>query len=211
MLTESLNKKSEENKIKERERKELKRNIQDGCKFIPLYRNVTYRAAVRKRHFLVSVAGNVPCPTSTHRVYVSGVTLETKNNRRYPLRKGLHFSLGQIKATSSSDVLESIELGQRLTRTSIISTIGFQILILSYIYIYMEWLQTGSRMVTGFTHLQLVTTINRKSLRIYTVYSSLYYALNLFKLLCLHQSSGNGFQRQTFHFLWVPKLSPCFS
>jgi hypothetical protein len=27
----------------------------------------------------------------------------------------------------------------------------------------------------------------------------------------LHQFSGNSFQRQTFPFLWVPELSPCFS
>jgi hypothetical protein len=26
----------------------------------------------------------------------------------------------------------------------------------------------------------------------------------------LHRSSGNGFQRRTFPFLWVPELSPCY-
>jgi hypothetical protein len=30
-------------------------------------------------------------------------------------------------------------------------------------------------------------------------------------MLCLHQSSGHGFHRRTFPFLWVPKLSPCLS
>jgi hypothetical protein len=29
------------------------------------------------------------------------------------------------------------------------------------------------------------------------------------QLLCLHQSSGNGFQRRTFPLLWVPEVSPC--
>jgi hypothetical protein len=28
---------------------------------------------------------------------------------------------------------------------------------------------------------------------------------------CLHQSSGNGFQRRTFHFLWVSELSQCLN
>jgi hypothetical protein len=32
--------------------------------------------------------------------------------------------------------------------------------------------------------------------------------LNLLSLLCLHQSSGNGYQRRTFPFLWDPELSP---
>jgi hypothetical protein len=37
----------------------------------------------------------------------------------------------------------------------------------------------------------------RSSLWIYTVSSSLWHALSLVSLLCLHQSSGNGFQEQT--------------
>jgi hypothetical protein len=33
--------------------------------------------------------------------------------------------------------------------------------------------------------------------------------VSLLSLLCLHKSSGNGFQRRTFPFLWVAELSPC--
>jgi hypothetical protein len=33
----------------------------------------------------------------------------------------------------------------------------------------------------------------------------------LLSLLCFLRSSGNGFQRKTFPFLWVPDLSQCFS
>jgi hypothetical protein len=44
-------------------------------------------------------------------------------------------------------------------------------------------------------------------------HSAIHYSINLslLRLLCLHQSSGNGFQLQTFLFLCVPELSPCFS
>jgi hypothetical protein len=37
------------------------------------------------------------------------------------------------------------------------------------------------------------------------------HTLSLPSLLSLHQSSGTGFQQQTFPFLWVPGLSPCHS
>jgi hypothetical protein len=41
---------------------------------------------------------------------------------------------------------------------------------------------------------------------IHALYSSLEHALSLPGLLPIHQSSGNGFQRRTFLFLWVPEL-----
>jgi hypothetical protein len=46
---------------------------------------------------------------------------------------------------------------------------------------------------------------------IQTLCSSLQHALCLLSLLCLHQSSGNAFQWQTFPFLWVLELSLCLS
>jgi hypothetical protein len=74
------------------------------------------------------------------------------------------------------------------------------------------WLQTGFGLVTGFIgHLQLVNTGNINSSWVCTVYSSLWHALSILNLLCLHQSSGNGFQRQTISFLWVSKLTSCLS
>jgi hypothetical protein len=44
-------------------------------------------------------------------------------------------------------------------------------------------------------------------------HSQIHYStyFSLLSLLCLHQFSGNGFQRRTFPFLWVPELSPCLS
>jgi hypothetical protein len=47
--------------------------------------------------------------------------------------------------------------------------------------------------------------------RFYMLYSSLEHTLILLSYLCLRQSSGNGFQRQMFPFLWVPELCPCLS
>jgi hypothetical protein len=58
--------------------------------------------------------------------------------------------------------------------------------------------------------LQLADTCNSIS-RIYKVHSSLWLALILLILLCLHRSSGIGFQRRTFPFFWVPELSLCFT
>lgn len=35
--------------------------------------------------------------------------------------------------------------------------------------------------------------------------------MSLLSLLCINQCSGNGFQRRTFHFIWVPDLSKYLS
>jgi hypothetical protein len=35
--------------------------------------------------------------------------------------------------------------------------------------------------------------------------------LCLLSLLCFHLSSGDGFHRRTFPFLWAPERSPCLS
>jgi hypothetical protein len=44
------------------------------------------------------------------------------------------------------------------------------------------------------------------------MYSAIYYSTHLvFCQLCLHQSSANGFQRQTIPFLWVSELYQCLS
>jgi hypothetical protein len=55
--------------------------------------------------------------------------------------------------------------------------------------------------------LQVIITVTL----IRTLYSSLHRHLSLLSLLCLHPFSGNGFQRRTFPFLWVPELSKCLS
>jgi hypothetical protein len=65
-------------------------------------------------------------------------------------------------------------------------------------------------LVTGFTeHLQLVTTSNDYNPRLYTVCNLLRHAFSLLRMLRLHESSGNSFQRRTFPFLWVPEIFPC--
>jgi hypothetical protein len=65
-------------------------------------------------------------------------------------------------------------------------------------------------MVLGFAeHLQIVTTSNYSAIANSYTPLSLQHVLSLLSLLCLQQYSGNGFQRRTFPFLWVPELSPC--
>jgi hypothetical protein len=63
-----------------------------------------------------------------------------------------------------------------------------------YCNMYMDkWLYMGFGLVTGLTgHLQFVIT----SSWIYTLYNSLWHALGLLNQMHLHQSSGNGIQRQ---------------
>jgi hypothetical protein len=51
--------------------------------------------------------------------------------------------------------------------------------------------------------LQVIITVSL----IHILYISLGHT-DLLRLLCLYQSSGNGFQWRTFPFLWVPELSP---
>jgi hypothetical protein len=64
---------------------------------------------------------------------------------------------------------------------------------------------TGFGLVIGFNGLlQLVTTSNNNNSLIYTVDSSIWHVLGLLSLLCLLLSSGNGFQRRAFPFLYVP-------
>jgi hypothetical protein len=64
----------------------------------------------------------------------------------------------------------------------------------------------------GFAgHLKLVTTSNNNSSWIYKIYNSLWHALSLLSQLCLHLSSGKGFQWQMFHFLWAIELILCLS
>jgi hypothetical protein len=70
----------------------------------------------------------------------------------------------------------------------------------------------GFEIITGIIgHLQVATTSNNRISWVYTFYNSLRHTLNLLSLLCLHQSSGNGFERQMFPSFWFPKLSPCLS
>jgi hypothetical protein len=77
---------------------------------------------------------------------------------------------------------------------------------------YGLWLRMVFGLVTGFIeHLQLVTTSNCSAIA--NSYSATHYSthLSFLSLLCLHQFSGNSFQQQMFHLLWVPQLSPCLS
>jgi hypothetical protein len=53
---------------------------------------------------------------------------------------------------------------------------------------------------------KLAITSNNNSSWIYTVYNSLCHALSI---LCFHWSSGNGFQRRTFSFFFVPERFSC--
>jgi hypothetical protein len=59
--------------------------------------------------------------------------------------------------------------------------------------------------------LQLVSTSNFSVNIVCALCNSRQRVLSRLSLLCLHHSSGNGFRRQTFPFLWVPKLSPRLS
>lgn len=59
--------------------------------------------------------------------------------------------------------------------------------------------------------LQHATTYNNNSSLFYTLYTSLWQALSLFGQPCLHQFSGNGFQRQLRTILWIAEVSPCLS
>jgi hypothetical protein len=52
---------------------------------------------------------------------------------------------------------------------------------------------------------------NNSNSRCYMIHSSLWNASNLLSLLCLDQSSYDGFQWQTFPFLWVSELFLCLS
>jgi hypothetical protein len=72
-----------------------------------------------------------------------------------------------------------------------------------------ERLCTGFLLVTGFIEfLWLETTCHNESSSMHTVLNSLKHTLSFLNLLHIYQSSYNGFQRQTFPFLWVPELSP---
>lgn len=67
-------------------------------------------------------------------------------------------------------------------------------------------------MITGFAGIKhFATTSNNNGSWIYTVYNSLWHILCRLSLLCLHQSSGNGFKRRTFPFLCVSELFWCLS
>jgi hypothetical protein len=69
----------------------------------------------------------------------------------------------------------------------------------------------GFVLVLGFgAMLHLTTTCNNNNSHLY---SEIYYehAICHLNQLFLHKSPGNGFQRRTFLFLWVPKLSKCLS
>jgi hypothetical protein len=66
-------------------------------------------------------------------------------------------------------------------------------------------------LVSGFIehiYTKLVTTSNYSAIA--NSHSAIHYSthLSLLSQLCLHQSSGNRFQRRKFPFLWVPELSP---
>jgi hypothetical protein len=67
------------------------------------------------------------------------------------------------------------------------------------------------RLATGFIGLLYIVAKSNNSSRIYTVYKSIWHAFSLLNQLCLHKISDNSFQRRTFPFLWVPKLSPWLS
>jgi hypothetical protein len=67
----------------------------------------------------------------------------------------------------------------------------------------------GCGSITGFNGLlQVVTTNNSNNSWIYTVYNSLWHALNILNLLCLHQSTGNGLQLRMFPSSGFPNC-PC--
>jgi hypothetical protein len=69
---------------------------------------------------------------------------------------------------------------------------------------------TEFRLVIGFIkHLQNVTTSNYSAIaNSHTLHFTRAHSSLLLSLLCLHQSlPGNGFQKWTFLFLWVPELS----
>jgi hypothetical protein len=59
--------------------------------------------------------------------------------------------------------------------------------------------------------LKFVAISVNDSFRSYTVYNSLCHPLIVPCLLCLFQSSSNGFHCRTFPFLFVTELSPCLS
>jgi hypothetical protein len=69
----------------------------------------------------------------------------------------------------------------------------------------------GFGLVNGFFG-QLCTEFVTKSncSAIANSHSAIHYSIHISipTLLCLHQFSGNGFQQQTFPFLWVPELFP---
>jgi hypothetical protein len=68
-----------------------------------------------------------------------------------------------------------------------------------------------SRVYYTLIHIQLVTTNNSSPIADSRTLQSITTHFRLISLLYLHQSSGNGFQRRMFSFLWVSELFPCFS
>jgi primosomal replication protein N len=69
-----------------------------------------------------------------------------------------------------------------------------------------ETLQTGFGLVTGLINLlQLINTINSSAIT-----TSTHPTIHCSTHLVYHSTvSSSGFQRQTFHFLWVPERSLC--
>jgi hypothetical protein len=67
-------------------------------------------------------------------------------------------------------------------------------------------------LVIGFVDNLQIVIINKYN-AIADSHSAIHYSTNLslLSLLCLGQSSGNGFQRRTLPFLWVSELSSCHS
>jgi hypothetical protein len=76
--------------------------------------------------------------------------------------------------------------------------------IVTSLTVYGVWIGNWIYWILTNPWLQVIIAVSL----IHTLCNSLQHVLNLLSLLCLHHSSGNGFQRRTFPFLWVPELSP---